>query len=358
MARGHGVGIRDLAEELGLSVSTVSRAMNARSDASAATVERVREAAKRLGYIPNQTGRTLRGGATNAVALVMPTTTASTAAGETFFLTMANGLQEVLSGAGRDLVILPYGTSEDPDRYLSTAVDRGLADAFIVAGTRQVDPRIDYLSERGIPFVSLGRTAHGNHPWLDLDYEGVAVDSVARLASRGHHRIALGIPNNGVNNASLFTNGYRRGLSAQGLVFDPELLITVSDTGHGGDELGERLAALSDSPTAVILIQETMAIGLYRSLAMQGRSPGKDLAVIGFRKNPVLDLLSPSLTCFNVSLDDYGRRLGRLILKEMDHGHSGYQEPDMSSSQEVWPMTLVPGDSDSLGPDSAGRTGP
>ena len=347
MARGHGIGIRELAQEVGVSVSTASRAMNARSDASAATVQRVREAAARLGYIPNQTGRTLRGGATNAVALVMPTSTASTAAGETFFLTMANGLQEILSAAGRDLVILPYGASEDPDTYLSTAVDRGLADAFIVAGTRRTDPRIDYLLKRGIPFVSLGRTAQGNHPWLDLDYEGVAIEAVARLAARGHHRIALGIPNSGANNATLFVNAYHRGLMDQGLTFDPELLIVVPDTRSGGYELGEQLASLSESPSAVILIQETMAIGLYRYLIDHGKKPGHDLAVIGFRKNPVLDLLTPSLTCFHVSLRDYGRRLGEIILKQMD----GDSEPcaldeKNSSLQEVWRMTLVPGDSD------------
>lgn len=347
MTRGYGIGIRDLAQEVGLSVSTVSRAMNARSDASAATVERVREAAARLGYIPNQTGRTLRGGATNAVALVMPTATESTAAGETFFLTMASGLQEILSAADRDLVILPYGASEDPDKYLSTAVDRGLADAFIVAGTRQIDPRIDYLSERGIPFVSLGRTTQANHPWLDLDYEGVAAESVARLAARGHQRIALGISNSDVNNATLFTDGYRRGLINQRFAFDPKLLILVPETIDGGYELGEQLTSLPDRPTAIVLAQNTMVIGLYRYLNTHGQIPGRDLAIIGFRKNPVLDLLTPSLTCFQVSLRDYGRRLGEIVLIQMGGSRPSLpQKTETTPPQEVWHMTLVPGDSD------------
>lgn len=349
MGRGNGLGIRDLAQELGLSVSTVSRAMNARSDASPATVRRVREAAARLGYIPNQTGRTLRGGVTNAVALVMPTASASTAAGETFFLTMANGLQETLTAAERDLVILPYGASVDPDMYLSNAVERGLADAFIVAGTRRVDPRIDYLSKRGIPFVSLGRTAQGNHPWLDLDYEGVATQSVARLAAYGHQRIALGIPNSGANNATLFADGYRQALEDQGLVFDPELVIVVPDTREGGYELGERLGAIAPVPTAVILVQDTMAIGLYRYLDANGQQVGRDLSVIGFRKNPVLDLLTPTLTCFQVSLSDYGRRLGEIVLKQMGVPQSPSAGRNVSP-QEVWQMDLMPGQSDGVLP--------
>lgn len=325
--------------------------MNARPDVSAATVLRVREAAARLGYTPNQTGQALRGGATNAVALVMPTAASSAAVGETFFLTMANGLQETLGTAGRDLVILPYGASVDPDRYLSNAADRGLADAFIVAGTRQVDPRIDYLAQRGIPFVSLGRTAQGDHPWLDLDYEGVAAQSVDRLAAYGHRRIALGIPNSGVNNATLFANGYRQALAAQGLVFDPDLLIAVPETRDGGYELGKRLAALADTPTAVILLMETMAIGLYRYLESHGQQAGRELSVIGFRKNPVLDLLAPTLTCFQVSLQDYGRCLGGLVLRQMGvplppAAETGESSPEGNGSQELWQLNLVPGQSD------------
>lgn len=344
------MSIRELAQELGLSVSTVSRAMNARSDASATTVKRVREAAARLGYTPNQTGQALRGGTTNAVALVMPTDAANADIGETFFLAMANGLQETLGAARRDLIILPYGASVDPDQYLSNAADRGLADAYIVAGTRQVDPRIDYLSGRGIPFVSLGRTAEGNHPWLDLDYEGVAAGAVARLFTAGHRRIALGIPDGGANNTTLFATSYRKALTDQGLVFDPDLLIVVPETRDGGYELGERLAALADAPTAVILLMETMAIGLYRFLEENGKQAGQDLAVIGFRRNPVLDLLTPALTCFQVSLLDYGRRLGELILRQMgvqpSEGPEGSGLLEGGHPQELWQLNLVPGQSD------------
>ncbi|WP_253778942.1 substrate-binding domain-containing protein [Goodfellowiella coeruleoviolacea] len=339
--RRQAVGIRDLARELGMSISTVSRAMNARPDVSPETQRLVRETAERLGYTPNQSGRSLRQGTTDTVALVMPTHTARTESGETFFLNVSDGLQEVLSPRGLNLVILPCGSAEQPDEFLFKAVDRHLADAIVLADTQRVDRRIDYLIEKKVPFVGLGRTEAGGYSWLDLDFEGVAAQSVDRLVGLGHRRIALGTTDRTVNNTFLFLDSYRASLERHGIGYDPELVIRVPDTRQGGYHLAARLLAAPHRPTAVILEQETLAIGLYRALADAGLTPGRDLAVIGFRENPVLDLLTPSLTCFRVSLTNYGRRLGHLVLAEM--ARAGSAGP---LTQEVWPMELVSGDSD------------
>lgn len=333
------VGIREVARELGLSVSTVSRAMNARADVSAATVERVRAAAAELGYTPNQTGRTLRRGATNAVAFVVPTASARSAAGETFFLNVANGLQEVLSSAGRDLILLPYGASQDPDGYLFAAADRGLADAYIVAGTQPADPRIEYLQSRDVPLVALGRTTVGNHPWLDLDFDAVAADSIERLTQLGHRRIAIQVTAGSSNYTILFIEGYRRALQRAGLPFDRELIVELPDAPDTGYRLGQRLMGMDDRPTAVVLLEEANAIGLYRFLEEQSLAPGRDLSVIGLRENPVLELLRPRLTCFRLSVLDYGRCLGRLVLAQLDDDPGALH-------QELWRMELLPGDSD------------
>jgi DNA-binding LacI/PurR family transcriptional regulator len=99
---------------------------------------------------------------------------------------------------------------------------------------------------------------------------------------------------------------------------------------------------MSPAPTAVVLAQETLALGLYRRLGEAGVRPGPDLAVVGFRKNPVCDYLVPSLTSFAVSLDAYGRRLGEIVLDRV----AGADAP----VQEVWPMTLAAGESDTAPP--------
>jgi Periplasmic binding protein-like domain len=135
-------------------------------------------------------------------------------------------------------------------------------------------------------------------------------------------------------------------LAEQGLPADGGWEIRVPDTPEGGAILADRLLVMSPRHTAVVLAQETPAIGLYRRLREAGVEPGADLAVVGFRKNPVCDYLVPSLTSFEVSLEDYGLRLGEIVLDRLSAG------PDDQPVHEVGEMTIVPGESDAHPPRS------
>ncbi|MFC0407210.1 substrate-binding domain-containing protein [Roseomonas elaeocarpi] len=337
-----GIGIRDLARHLGLAVSTVSRAMNDRGDVSAATRKLVRDAALTLGYVPDQSGRSLRQGTTNTIALTMRTDISRTAAGETFFLALCGGLQPVLAAHDLDLVILPCGSVEEQERSLRRAVERRLADGFIISDTQRHDSRIDFLIERGVPFVALGRSLSGGaHAWLDLDFAGVATQAVEHLAMLGHRRIALGTTLRDVNHGHVFLEAYQAALRHHGLPDDPALVLRVADTLEGSRDLADMLLAMPKPATAVILIQETMAIGLYERLGQAGLRPGRDLAVIGFRENQVVAHLDPALTCFRFSLREYGARLGEIMV-----GRIKAADPSRPPVQELWPMTLRPGGSD------------
>lgn len=347
------VGIRELARHLNISIGTISRALNGRSGVNAETRRRVLEAAVKLGYAPNHSGRTLRQGTTNTVALMMRTNVDRMSFGETFFMTLSEGVQEVLARHNLDLVILPCSSNQDQDEYLRRAVERHLADGFIISDTQRVDHRIDYLIKRRIPFVALGRSlSGGSHSWIDLDFEGVAKQSVTRLIDLGHRRIALGMAAREVNNRYIFEEAYREGLAAHGIPFDPGLVVRVPNTEAGGYQLGQDLLAIRDRPTAVILVQETLAIGLYRSLGEAGLEPGRDLSVIGFRQNPTCRFLSPPLTCFSLSLQELGVRLGEVLVDMMRRGPS---EIDPETVRQLWPMTLVPGQSDKLAGSSLPR---
>ena len=215
---------------------------------------------------------------------------------------------------------------------------RRLPDGFIISDTQRVDDRIDFLIDRGVPFVALGRSrSGGRHAWLDLDVAGQAV---ARLASPGHRRIALGTMRREVNQGCIFEHAYHDAMRAHGLRCDPALVVRVSDAPEGGCDLADALLAMADRPTAVVLLQETTAIGLYRRLGDAGLRPGHDLAVIGFRENRVTGHLMPALSCFRVSLRDYGARLGATIVGRIKAG------PSWLAIQELWAMTLSPGGSD------------
>lgn len=339
------VGIRELAAHLGMAISTVSRAMNDRSEVSAKTRKKILDAAEQLGYRPNQSGRSLRSGSTKAIALTMRTDIGRSTAGETFFMALSEGLQSALADAGLDLIILPCASDQDENQFLYRAVDRKLADGFIISNVQRFDPRIDYMKKWHVPFVALGSSeTPGDYAALDLDFAGVALRAVRRLIDHGHRRIALGLTAQETNNNYVFLEGFRRGLDEAGIEFDDALVLRLHDRISGGYELGSALLAMDVRPTAVVLIQETMAMGLYQRLGEAGLQPGRDLAVIGFRENPVCRYLTPPLTSFRIDLKQYGVRLAEMMVSVLE----GMTTPEAQSTltREVWSMDLVPSQSD------------
>ncbi|MBB4952031.1 DNA-binding LacI/PurR family transcriptional regulator [Agrobacterium vitis] len=337
-------GIHQLAKHLDISIGTVSRALNGRPDVNAETRKRVLEAAEQLGYVANQSGRSLRKGSTNVVGLMIESSQESIENSDNFFSGLTGGLQAVLKRHNLDLVMLPCPNDEDPLEYLKRMVARRLVDAMIISATQRVDARIDLLIKAKIPFVTLGRsTSGGSHRWIDLDFEGVANSAVDRLVAQGHRRIAIAAPCNDINLGYVFVDAYKSALERHHLPFDPALVIRAPSTESGGYHAGCALLALEPRPSAIILIYEMMAIGLYQCLAEAGLAPGKDVAVIGFREAPRAKFLQPALTCYRLSLHDLGMEVAETLLASMPDYAETYQD---HARNRIWPLELTPGDSD------------
>jgi DNA-binding LacI/PurR family transcriptional regulator len=228
------------------------------------------------------------------------------ASSDYFFMGVFDGLQSVLAPNGLDLLVLPCPTDQDRNAYLERFVARGVVDGIILAATQRVDRRIELLQSARIPFVTLGRSTSGkDYSWVDLDFEGVAKAAIDRFVATGH-RIAVTVPVGEVNFGAVFLEAYRAALEAHALPFDSSLVFPTRRTEEAGYGLADAMFGLSDPPTAVLLIFEIAAIGLYRRLAELGRQPGRDLAIIGFRDEPTVRFLEPALTCFSVSLRGVG----------------------------------------------------
>ena len=342
------MSIRELARHLNVSIGTVSRALNGRSDVSAETRRRVLEAARTLSYAPNQSGRSLRQGTTNMIAFLMEASRGMPLA-DTIFMSVLDGLRTFLADRGLDLMVLMCGPDEEGSHaYLRRVVERRLADGVIICETRRFDSRIDYLLKKKTPFVAFGRSlTTGSYPWIDLDFEGVAERSIERLAGLGHRRIALAVRNSEVNYNALFANAYRRAMERRGFAVDPTMIFEEENNQEGGYRLGEMLLAMPERPTALLLVHVSTTVGLYRRLTEAGVAPGKDLAIIGFQDEPSGRFLSPRLTAFRSDLDALGVRLGEAMLAAMpEHADGQRAEP----LREVWPMEFVAGESDRCGP--------
>lgn len=336
-------GIKHLAQHLDISIGTVSRALNGKPDVNPDTRRRVLEAAEELGYVANQSGRALRKGRTGIVGFMMQTGSEITGQGDTFFMSVFDGVQAVFARHKLDLVALLCSSEEDPYDYLRRMVARGFADGVIISATRRNDPRIEFLAKRKLPFVALGRSlTDAGQPWLDIDFEGMAQASIDRLVARGHRRIAVTRPHDDTNLGYVFVDRCRAAMQNHGLTLGDDLVFRSTPNEAGGYQIARELKALKDRPTAIVLVNETIAIGLYRGLEEAGIRPGRDIAVIG-RQSPHAHFLSPRLTCFQLSLRDLGEALAEALLATMPDYAEAYPQV---VARKLWPMELVEGESD------------
>ena len=305
------------------------------------------EAAERLNYVPNQSGRSLRQGTTGLIAAMIPTSEAKPVA-DTIFMGVLEGLRKYLDKHALDLMVLLCGPGDEAFAYLQRTVRRGLVDGMLISDTLRHDPRIDYLVERQIPFVAFGRSQTGtDYPWVDLDFESAARQAVARIADLGHKRIAVAQRTDEINYAYLLVDAFCTTLSERGLPVEPRLIIRVPGSEEGGYRLGQSIISMKERPTAVLLTDDSMSVGLYRSLTDAGLMPGTDLAIIGLQETSNSRFLSPKLTCFRADYNKLGAKLGEALVARLPGFDSSVPKAVV---QAIWPLELSPGESDSVGP--------
>ncbi|KRA99803.1 hypothetical protein ASD83_04700 [Devosia sp. Root685] len=314
-------GISRLARELKLSSGTISRALNNKSGVNPETRRKVLAAAERLGYEPNQAARTLASGRTGSIGFMIDLDRDSVSNGDSFFMGVFDGVQTELALHDLDLLVLPCPSRQDKFAYLDKMISRQQVDGMILSEIESDDARIDYLKEAGVPFVTLGRTTSNQHySWVDLDFEGVAQVAVDRLVSLGHRRIAITVPFGKVNFGRVFKTAFAERLAFHGLEFDSQLVFQTGIGEEDGYHLVDPMIDRPDPPTAVLLIFDATAIGIYRRLSERDLAPGTDFSVIGLRDEASVRYLRPGLTSFDVSLHDVGRELARALLPQVSGG--------------------------------------
>ena len=337
--------IKQLAQYLDVSIGTVSRALNDKPDVNPETRRRVIEAADTFGYAPNQSGRSLRQGATKMIGFTSELSPDEIESSDNFFMGVFDGVQNVLLRHKLDLVVFPSPVDKPPVEYLQRIVSGRLVDAMIISATLRIDARVEFLKRAGIPFIALGRSESGKDTrWIDLDFEGIANQSIDRLVAQRHRRIAIAVPPNDTNLGHVFHDAYRQALARHCIVYDQALVYRQRLGIDGGRGLAMQIIGTENRPTAILLSMEGLEPELYCGLVEHGVNPGKDIAIIGFRDNPRSRHLIPSLTCHSFSLTELGEALAETLLGGMP-AYSKYYSG--KAVNKIWPLTLVPGESDS-----------
>jgi len=343
------MNLRELSRHLGLSQTTVSRALGGYPEVSARTRDRVREAAREMGYSPNRSARRLASGKAGAVGMVLPLPVGHFA--DPFFLELMIGIGERLDADDLDLVVTAAPAGEPEMQAYRRLVGERRVDGMIVARTRSDDARLAELRASGAAFVAFGRSDPPlDYAYLDVDAESAFAEASRTLIDLGHRRIALINAPGGLHLARVRRRGYADALAGAGLPLDPALMPEAEMTEAGGAAAAERLLGLTEPPTAVLTANDPMAIGAMRAFRAAGLRVPEHLSIIGYDDLPVAPLTEPPLTTVRQPIRAAGRRLAELLLRRL----AG--EP-AERLQEVWPAQLVPRGSHGTAPARAAAPG-
>ncbi|UEM07908.1 LacI family DNA-binding transcriptional regulator (plasmid) [Skermanella rosea] len=279
--------LKTLADHLGLSVTTVSRALKDGPEVRPETIARVKEAAASLGYVPNVGGIHLRTGRTMKVCSILFAPEVGDY-GDPGFLAQVESLSAGLEVSHYNLLVLAQTGRQTPLEAVRKVYEQRMADAVVFSRTLPLDERVRYCLERDFPFVSFGRTElQTPHAYVDHDDEGAVFDAVTRLAAEGHRRIALINPSGGLTYLGYRLRGYQRALAEAGLPWDPKLSVVADLSVRAAREAARRLVTEGGAATAIICANQMSVVGVLEGLIGCGVDTIRDgLPVVGFGGMP------------------------------------------------------------------------
>jgi LacI family transcriptional regulator len=328
------MNLKELAIELGLSQTTVSRALNGYPEVKEQTRLRVNEAADRLGYRPNASARRLATGRAGAFGIVYRT---SQGFGP-FTSEFLGGVGGRLAADEVDILVSTVETIDDELAVYRRAAASKKVDAFIVHSPTPRDTRIELLLELGLPFILHGRTdVGGTVAWLDIDNEGLAERATSHLLDLGHRNIAL---INGLKGLTFSTHreaGYRAAMAARGVPVSPALVTNGIFTDEVGFRLAQAMLEWEPKPTAILAGSMMTALGVFRAIRSAGLTLGRDVSMIAHDDVfPYLnaDNMVPSMSTTRSSMHAAGARIADLLLQML----AGKPAADI---HELWPVDLV-----------------
>lgn len=325
------VTIKDIAKMLGISKSTVSRALGGRSDIHPETKQKILELAHQLNYEPNALAINLKQQRTNTIGVIVPETI------NRFFARAVGGIQKRADMAGVNVMICQSNESYITEKKNLQSLISSRVDGLVVSISRETD-RSDHfttLLQRGIPLVFFDRIRE------DIDTSQVSTDNyeisfagTKHLIDQGCKRIAYVSGPEHLSNSRSRLKGYVDALRHSGLPVHESLIIHSHYRSDKVEEYTRYLLNLPNRPDAVFAINDYAAIEMMHMFKKEGINVPDDIAVLGFNNENMCKFVEPALSSIDHPAHDIGAAAAEILINHIHH-------PDLRAERRVVKSQLI-----------------
>lgn len=312
------VTIKDIARELGISPSTVSRALKDHPDISVKTKKAVNDLAEKLNYQPNIVALSLRQSKTNTIGVVIPELV------HFFFSTVISGIEDVAYSAGYNIIITQSNESLQREISDIKALFNSRVDGMLISISRETTnfDHIESTLSRGVPMVFFDRVYNPEENCtVIVDDKSGAKEATKHLIEQGCKRIAHleGPPNLEITKQRL--EGYLEALQEANMTVDKELIVSCSlGTIEEGKEAAKKLLELPNPPDGIFASNDPVAMGALPSIKEKGLKIPEDLAIVGFSNWFFSSMMDPPLSSVDQPGFEMGQEAARMLISRIERG--------------------------------------
>jgi len=310
--------IKDIAKNLGLSTSTVSRALNGSKSISDKTKEEVNAEAKRLHFTMNSMARSLISNKSYTIALFVDADNEQ-AFQNPYFYEETHGIENFAYKNGYSLLVANVKTAQKGQDMIDFITKSKRADGIILPSNILTDELAKRLKEENVPFVSIGQpgSLDSSVSWIDIDnFKGAQAATLCLIKEGKKHLAFLGL-----NKKNLFSNrrleGFQSALAANNMKAEDDLIIACGKTKEDGYTEMNRLLKSHPDIDGILCGDELISIGVLRALNEAGKKIPDDIALISFDSAQIAELSYPSVTTIDVDVFQLGYQCARLLFDLM-----------------------------------------
>ncbi|MYL50757.1 LacI family DNA-binding transcriptional regulator [Halobacillus litoralis] len=307
--------IKDIAKLAGVSVTTVSRALNGYSDVNADTRKRIEQIAKEIEYSPNALARSLVMKHTKTIGLLVSGLSRDGAKDNIVF-DVLTGINEYCGSMGYDLVLFNTTTSKQKEKTYAQLCRERRVDGVIVQGIKKDDPYLIEIFDSNIPCVLIDVPVENEHTgYVSTDNVDGSMKAIRHLAELGHINIAM---INGHDQAYVSKErrkGFELGMVEEGLDIHSEWIVNGEFTELKAEEVAYHLLVDSPEITAIFCASDLMALGVMRAAFELGKRVPDDLSIVGYDDITLASYVTPALTTIAQDTFRMGYEAADLLLK-------------------------------------------